>query len=90
MNILVPNSKFDTTPLHPQPEGLGSFIAPAMAHCHAFYLQATHKDQKIFTRQMSHFIHRSKSAGHRGSRLATWLGAPGAFRKQAAEFKIQG
>ena len=39
---------------------------------------------------MSRLIHRRRLAGHRGSGLVTSLGVPGAFRKQAAEFKIQG
>lgn len=55
-----------------------------------FICKENAKTKKIFTWQMSYLIHRTRLAGHSGRGLVTWLGAPGAFGKQAAEFKMQG
>lgn len=37
---------------------------------------------------MPHLNQKRRLTGHRGTRLVTWLGVPGAVRKQATEFKM--
>lgn len=37
---------------------------------------------------MPHLIHKRRLTVHRGTRLVTWLGVPGALRKQATEFEM--